>query len=626
MSIRRALLPSCGPGSDSRVWFRECATWLLAMTTAITGGCRLVEPPATSDQYVDNPSQEEWDDKTGAPWGVFPDSPSIEEIIAQPLPEDDDIFVAEGAEAAVWELEEPFLSVAGAVPYQGDNWGGAALAEHARRGGDPLRVTAAMTCLAREQGRFWLSYQEQPGPLLYDHLLARCGTTVSRAGASIRHWTVSPPGRRPSVESVRTLISNILTHEYQRLRSEFDSASVFGAWYDGDENGGDLYVVQGKRQLRLDPFDMNLSGRDHVVISGTRPDGTAAVEAISSTGSRATRCTPIRPTVQGPGRFSLQCPVLATDSAAMIDVIEVQKNRLLGSRVLSLFTSPDGTMPRVYTEAPSPMANALEATDATDPNRLVHVINTLRERRGLHPLALDPGQGEEMSRLLPHYVAATHDPAQAELADTIALAFMAARKAESLVRDADFLHFTSAISESTDIAKVLAQQCRSPMVRATLMDPEADSVAIGMHSSSSGDAAAFVVATYDHPDPSGYGEVEVDLRESLDAARARRSRSRSRRLTDAGTETAMDRAMAYISGGLDPRHSVEQAVELISRNYHRGFGYTFVPVANDPRSGVEWPMQMLDLDPVRVSMRVGYYRPPEGNWAYELAFIVYTDG
>ena len=612
------------PSSPVFTLLYTLAACLLAILTMTTTGCFLLPLNVDTAGQASDSSEEDY---AGEDWNVFPESEVVDEIIERPLPEDDDIFVNVGAEAEIWEIEEPAPSTAGALPYEGDNWGGAALAGHARRSGDPNRVTAAMTCLAREQGRFWRTFQEPPAPHLHDYLIARCGTTVNRAATNFLHGEISPPRGRHSEQDVRIMLSTLLAREYRKLRGESGPGSVFGAWYDGDKDGGNLYIVYGTRKFRLEPFSMDVSGRDHVLLTGVQPGDTTTIEAISSTGATVAHCTKVRPVIQKPGYFTLRCPVHATDSEAYIDILEMKRNRMLGNRVLTLFVSPDGTMPRVYAEPQSPISKTIAPADPAvpaDPDHLLDIINDLRGSNRLPPLKLDPGQSTEMSQLLPHYIAAAHNPAQAELADTIALAFLAGRKAESLIRDADFLHFTSVMDGDRDIAKMLARQCRSPMVRSTLMDPEADSLAIGMHQNKAGNAAVFVVSTYDHPDSTHYTEWEAALFDNLNETRGRHSRSRARRLTNTWTVTAMDQAMAKMGHGVGPNYSARQALEVLIRNHRQGFGYTYFPLGEGQLDDVVWPQEMLELDQLRVSIRAGYYHPPGGTWAYELALVVYT--
>jgi len=80
----------------------------------------------------------------------------------------------------------------GTEPYEGDNWGAAALARSIDRYGPRAKVTAGMTCVARQLGEFKDLYGSLPTFGLQEFVLARYGSMVSKgpstfaASSSIR--------------------------------------------------------------------------------------------------------------------------------------------------------------------------------------------------------------------------------------------------------------------------------------------------------------------------------------------------------------------------------------------------------------------------------------------------------
>jgi hypothetical protein len=196
-----------------------------------------------------------------------------------------------------------------------------------------------------------------------------------------------------------------------------------------------------------------------------------------------------------------------------------------------------------------------------------------------------------------------------------------------VVVDASFLHFTVDASDAAGMGRILAQQVMSPMARSTLLDTEAQSLAVGIQRSKKGEddaAIAFVLAAYEHPDIEGQVEREAQLYDALDEARGRRGLPRVRVLRDKPTHAILDEGMAGLEHGSGPDQQGPAMQQGLDELHHRSFGYTFQGLSDGGVDDVEWPLQLLELDPVQVVIRVGYYRPEGTNWAHELAFIAYT--
>jgi hypothetical protein len=205
----------------------------------------------------------------------------------------------------------------------------------------------------------------------------------------------------------------------------------------------------------------------------------------------------------------------------------------------------------------------------------------------------------------------------------VALSFIAGRKVATVIRDADFFHFTTGITEGVNVGQMLAEQSMYPMARSKLLDPHAQSIAIGVQKSDSGDAMAFVISTYEHPDPEAHAETEASLYDALNEVRGRRALPRVERFGDRGTNALMDKTMGGLEIGFPPSYQADQFEKKFAKLHHRAFGFAYLGLAHDGAEALEWPPQLLQLEAVRVSMRVGYYRPNGTNWGHELVVIAY---
>lgn len=543
-------------------------------------------------------------------WSALPSSEEVDEILAQPVPSESDVFRDAGKTIEHWTLTDPpsTMKVEG---YAGDNWGATILAENVGS-----RASIGMTCVARQLAEFMDLHGELPSQQLQEFVLARCGSMVGHGALGVHTVVVDPGKRKLDDATVRRSLESAIRG---MLTSPRTDAWVGGAWYTGDEKGGLLLVAQGHRALGLAPPPMSLAGQGHVRLSGKLSSGVESIMGVITAGEGGFElCARVADPLGNPDRFTLNCPVRSTDPFALIEIVEFKRRRQLGSKVLTLFVSPDGSLPTTYES--HEFLGTMES-GVPDGPKLVLAINELRAQAQLAPLVLDEAQSTEVSQLMPHYLAASRDPARGELADTIALAIVSGRKVEKVVKHADFWHFTAGMEGSESIARLLAQQSMSPMARSALLDPRAQTLAVGIQKSETTDAVAFVLATYQHPDLEAYTELEAKLYHALDEARGRRSRSRARRYTDQRTSAIMDQSVGRLELGYSPSYQGDLAQAKLGVIHRRSFGFAFLDLSED---AVEWPSQLLDLEDVKVALRIGYYRPNGSNRVHELAFVVYS--
>jgi len=556
----------------------------------------------------------------------MPKSEEVDELLAQPTPSEGEAFGNVGKAIDQWTLAGA-PTTADNEAYTGDNWGAVGLVGRAAGSGPDVRVTAGMTCVARQLGEFIDLYGVMPSFGLQDFVLARCGSMVGRSSLSVRRFVIDHGSRKPSEKAVRRMIEEALARAPESPRDEEHAATkepmVRGAWYSGDELGGLLVVAQGTNRLGLEPFAMGLAGRDHLRVAGRKPSDVEAISGYVTAGDGDyLRCKPAPDVPSDSDRFALVCPVRATDSWALVDLVQLRRRRVLASKAMTLFVSPDGSLPPTYATRP---VREGKRSDVTDERRVVDAINELRTGVGLPEFVLAAEQSTEMAALLPHYLVASADPDRGEVADAVALAFLSGRKVDHVVVDASFLHFTVDASDAVSTGRVLAQQAMSPMARSTLLDAEAQSLAIGIQKSEMSGAIAFVLAAYEHPDIEGQVEREALLYDALDEARGRRGLSRVRKLEDEASNAILDQGMAGLEHGAGPDAQGPFVQEGLDELHRRSFGYAFQGISDGGVDDVEWPLQLLDLEQVQVAIRVGYYRPEGTNWAHELVLVVYTE-
>lgn len=605
---------------------RAAASLGAASLVLLLSGCfRSLDVPDAAVATAPPPERPAPKVAAGEEWSPMPKSEEVEAILGQPVPSEGDAFENVGKAIEQWTLEGA-PATAGIEAYAGDNWGAAGLVERAADWGPKARVTAGMTCVARQLGEFMDLYGVMPSFGLQDFVLARCGSLVGRSSLSVRRVGIDLGSRKASEKTVRSMIEDALGRAIEP-RAEEDAAAkeprLYGAWYNGDELGGLLVVVEGENPLGVEPFPMSLAGRDHLRVVGRKPSDVEAISGFVTAGEgEYLRCTPAPDVLRDSDRFALDCPVRSTDAWALVDIVQLRRRRLLASRVMTLFVSPDGSLPPTYTTRP---AHEGGRSDATEQRKVVDAINALRHGVGLPEFVLAADQSQEMAELLPYYLAASADPDRGEQADAVALAFLSGRKVDHVVVDASFFHFTVDASDAASMGRILAQQSMSPMARSMLLDAEAQSLAVGIQKSEKSGALALVLAAYEHPDIEGQVTREAQLYEALDVARGRRGLPRVRVLRDKPTHAILDQGMVELEHGSGPDQQGPAIQQRLDELHHRSFGYAFQGLSDGGVDDVEWPLQLLELESVQVAIRVGYYRPEGTNWAHELVLVVYTE-
>jgi len=556
----------------------------------------------------------ELEDGGGIAVPQFPEPYEVERIKAQPLPPEAEMFRTAGVDVPQWQLAGPMPTRTSTDAYPGDDVASRVLAAHIEQYGREARMTLGMACVAREVGRVVLAYGQAPSTRLYDFILARCGAGVGTVALSTWQTTGSPLD--PAAAEAR--IDQALARPPAGVIAS--PGLVLGGWYGESDGQRLLVLVHGWERLGLAPVPMDARGRQFVTVQGTKPSGVESVTALITHGeSGFADCR----SVGGEGRkFTLRCPVLASDSAAWIDVIENGRRRALRTKTLTLFVSPDGTMPEVYVE---PVITTTAIGDSTTAQRIGDAINDLRNQHGLPLVSLEVRQSEEVAELLPHFMAAIHDESRAELADTIILAIIAGTHVETLIQNAQCLHFTTTLAANEGLDRAVARASMFPLARSILLDPEARGVAIGVRANQAGSLAAVMLSTYDPPRQEAYPSLEASLHEQLDLARIERGLPLALRMEDPRSHALLDSAIGRLELGGSPGVLMDRTVDGLAAIYNaQAVGYVVVGIESGRAPSVTWPDALLSVDQIGVLIRVGHYVLPGTRWAVGLGLVSYV--
>lgn len=311
--------------------------------------------------------------------------------------------------------------------------------------------------------------------------------------------------------------------------------------------------------------------------------------------------------------FAMDCPMAEEDPIAGIDVMVYPPNRALGEPAAQLVARrPDAdattyAAPDVGPDAPVTDAASFEAT-------LVERVNELRAEHGMGPVRLAREQSEALTPAMPHFFADRSGP---EVQDLIALTMLAGWEVDHTIHDATLSAF---VSETTDAAQWLARSLERPMMRASLMDPNAAELAVAPVVEPGGIAA--LVTSYELYDaqrlPLSAGATVV--LERITEERAARGLSAPQVVPDSNGALAAE-VDKVRSEGKAPNHVLSAAMSRASREWGSDVEGLMGHVGGDARF-FEVPDAFLTPGPLRLQVASTFHQPEDSPWGQWLVVFL----
>lgn len=537
----------------------------------------------------------------------FPSPAALDRIRKQPPPPPP--APQAPAEVASWTLEGPFPTEDPDAPPP-PNAPGAALVID---GSGQAVPTAAMTCVARDLGRFVATHAALPVDDLRTFTASRCGAPVA---ALQMRWMTGDAG--PDEDAAAIL--GRWAPDPGKMVAEFTAAlppgAVFGAALVRVE-GRAVWMLAGQASTtQVEGYTGLPDAEGRVALRGRVQREFATIEALVTRGRFGfAPCAPLADTA--PGAFAFDCPVDPADANARIDVLGVPPGAILGDRLVSLTAWPGGA-PGDTWHAPADVGDQVVDDAAQIPPRVAETINRLRATAKLAPLTLDEPQSAELRGLAPYFWASTGGQLARGVADQVALGVLAGWQVSGLVRGG---HFAAAECHGrADAGELVREMLASPFDRRALFDPDARRLAVGP-SALEPARARLLLGTY--------RLFEADFDAAGAAARLRARLNTERVAAGLGPLMewpAMDAMLgeltAQVSAGeLTPDEAIERAVNKGARTF-RG-PVTGVVMQGGDIEGFEQPEHVRALAGGPVGMAVGHTKPPGHPWARYVVLIVW---
>lgn len=466
--------------------------------------------------------------------------------------------------------------------------------------GAHARSSRALACVAREHHRFVASKGSPPSMPLRSFMARRCGWPVPHP--SVSRWHLDGDTQElPTALAKAIAQSNDITH--------------FGLWYaQRDDGSHDMVLAADRARASLDPMDM-VASSNVVELSGKIPAHDSLSGYVTQGKFGANYCQ----TMPAPaGHFRLLCPVDSRDPGAVIDVYMADAGRLLSSRVLSAWVSPDGALSPTYRrlelyDGPEPIA-----MDADIDAVFLDTINDLRKALTYGELELAADQSEEFRRYHP-YLEAAAALGRVHTVDTISLGLFAGSRLPGRVLQGGLGIFD--VDDPKDRRDLIEAALISPTMRYTLLDPARQLLASSV-SGTAGTRRGMLLATW-QPAPSGHlTQLEDALSRRIELVR-KLSHLAETIHVGGHLHTSMARQAALLrKGSSTARSALKAALDDIAEVEQlpmRG-----LVIATQDIHSFEVPESLLEPRVLHLAVHVEIVPSPGSRWSRAILMFAYT--
>jgi hypothetical protein len=505
-------------------------------------------------------------------------------------------------DVASWTLDGDLPQAVGHVPLtQVEGAFAPVLADAAAR--QRLTVTADLTCVAEQLGRFELENDGAPGTLLEKFIFARCGTPS--AHVRIGSQFGDAPDAHPDAELAEHWGADVS----RSLAAVPPGASVGLALTRGN-NKARVTLAWAVDEVQLEPVSIFPDG-DVVRIRGAISHRVEEVTAAINQGEYdAADC--VRNTDVALPRFELACPVRSADPSAWLGVWVRDPGRFLSHLVFETLVWPSRAPAATYTR---PSHAVLR--DGT-PAAFLETLNALRTQLGRPPLQLAGPQSQQVSSLVAPYISASRTQNDTR-ADRIALGLIAGWKVEGPVTDGQF---SSSAVPSSAANELLALMIEQPGGRRQLLSKQARVLAYGTTEASG--VIAALVCTYsliEEPEPTN--DRLRTIVDSLNAARQKKGLAPAK-WVQLPTAFAADVAREVRAGNAEPMAALRRLMEETSQVMSAPVrGYWLRAGSLDD---VRWSGELLTEPAVSVLVTVAPYKDANMPWTSYAILVVTLEG
>jgi hypothetical protein len=510
-----------------------------------------------------------------------------------------------------WTIEETVPSSSDEAWQPQGPWE-SAFAEAAAGAARAPRLTRAMSCTARELGRFYLEHKTMPSDSLRRFLLGACGGLVM--DVDISYLSADVPSEAKDEELFAQMGEKFRSRVQENLK---DPSSLAGFWFGRREGRLVALTVFGEEKAQFKPFSPIPNAEGEVIIEGRLNEPAEYFVAYINQGRAGFARCDVDASVPRPS-FRVVCRPAADDKTAWIQVLYARPKRVLTTPCAQVLMRRSDEAPvyeRTTYAEPRQVGSAEEFTRAA-----LEQLNRARGEAGLRPVTLAPKESATASQLAPHYFDAVINGADPAVQDTIALGLLAGWEVGGMIRDASFT--SRVVPQTLDAGHWLTSALEMPIGRTTLFAPEIEQVAFGPLVLHGPDALGAVVAGYRFHHGNDHTNDVLLLLSRVAASRRQRNLSPPLRL---GT---MSEVMKKELEGVHQNKT--QPIDALNAVLRQGVGRFgadmrgFVVEASS-LDALELPEEIMRQEKLNLDIGVTHHKAPGAAWAQFTILVVYVD-
>ena len=489
----------------------------------------------------------------------------------------DQLIEADGLRVDRWELSGALPTQVGMValkaPY--DALESALIESASSSANKQLRVTEAMSCVARETARFALTHQGQtPSASVSTFLRHRCGAVA--ISASISSWTFDlKPGQSFGPEELSAEFLDQVKEVISQQFADSGPCEIGMALEQSEEGQAAVTLVAGSRRVHVEPFRM-VPAEDTITIQGEVLVEASQLEGSITQGEYGSRLCAMDQRVSLP-RFRMTCPVNRSNKSARVELMSSRESSILSNTIFSQLVWPAGLMEDAYSA--SKARRVLEqhpvAEGLSEEQVYLSYVNRIREAAGVGPLTLAAAQSEAANALLPNLLDAERVADDAS-STKITLGLLAGWDVVGDIIDADLRLQSNA---DGSILSMIEEIMLSPGGRRSLLSDESATLAVGHLRE--GSRLAAILLVYDFVIEESYDRRVARAWKSINTARGLAKQPPIKRSKKVSSKAQRIISEKMASGEISYDEGLERFQNVVSFAYGNETVYSFSYLTHD---------------------------------------------
>lgn len=494
-------------------------------------------------------------------------------------------------------------------PWQPDSPWGLAFTAAVAGSQRPLRLTAAMACVAHELGRYRLEFDAAPPPGLKKFIIGACGSVVPQV--SVRVFGGEASEDMSEAQLLQAWRSKIESELLAQLPS---SVSEAGFWFGRREGKALAMVAYNQAQVELKTQVLEPNDRGELVLEGRLDDEVDYFGGYINQGRFGVQSCLVDLGVARP-QFRIVCAMAQEDRTAWVQLVYAQPKRVLAVPFLQLLVRRTLSEPLMFAET-RPAEPESAVTPQEFARTVLEKLNTVRAQAELQPVKLSVAQSELATSLSGHFFAESLEQGSSQDADLIALGLLAGHRISGMIRNGRFLANWMPVTHNADLW--LDAALDTPIGRTTLLSAEIEEIAIGPTLLAGSEGVGTLVTGYQLYHGNDHSQDVIRLYLRVAFARQRLGLSPPKRLGGM-TKILNQELMKVNAGQLSPNDALDTALtEGVFRFGTDMHGCVFESTSLD---ALQIPEAVLNQPKLHMAIGVTHHKPPGAAWA-QFAILV----